>query len=235
MIEINLIPDVKQELLQAQRARNTVITFSIFTGVAALGVVILLVLYVFGAQTVRSVIADDAINRGNEQLSQVQDLSETLTIQNQLVQIDSLHQTKKLESRIFEVLEAVLPPSPNQVQIANLSLNNELGSLVVEGQTPNFETLEIFKKTIDGALVTYAQDEEEISEKLAENISISDVSYGDDVSGNRVLRFTLSFTYPEILFLASTPTIVIKLSNEGNVTDSYLGVPRSIFVSEGTE
>ena len=28
-------------------------------------------------------------------------------------------------------------------------------------------------------------------------------------------------------------TIVIKLTNEGNVTDSYLGIPRSVFVTDG--
>ena len=230
MIEINLIPDVKQELLRAQRSRTTVVTFSIFTGIAAVGVVVLLLLYVYGAQTVRSLLADDAIARGNEQLSQIEDLSETLTIQNQLVQIDALNQTKKEESRIFEVLEAVLPPAPNQVQISNLSLDAETTSLVIEGQTPNFETLEIFKKTIDGAVVTFTEEGEEVSEKLANDISISDVSYGEDTNSNRVLRFTLSLTYPEVLFSAQVPNIVIRLTNEGNVTDSFLGIPRSIFV-----
>jgi hypothetical protein len=235
MIEINLIPDVKQELLRAQRARNTVVTFSIFAGVASLAIVALLLIYVFGAQTVRSVLADDAITNRSAELAEVEDLSETLTIQNQLIQIDSLNQTKKLESRIFEVLEAILPPAPNQVQISNLSLDADTTSLVVEGQTPNFETLEIFKKTIAGAVVTYSQDDEEVSEAVAQDISISDVSYGDDTSGARVLRFTLSFTYPEVLFSAEVPTILIQLTNEGNVTDSFLGIPRSIFVEGGEQ
>lgn len=235
MIEINLIPDVKQELINAQRTRTTVVTFSIFTGIASLGVVVLLLIYVFGAQTVRSLLADDAITRGSAQLAEIEDVSETLTIQNQLVQIEALNETKKVESRIFEVLEAVLPPAPNQVQISNLSLDAETTALVVEGQTPNFETLEIFKKTIEGAVVTYANGDEEVSDPLAQDISITDVSYGEDTNNNRVLRFTLSFVYPEVLFSAQVPNVLIQLTNEGNVTDSFLGIPRSIFVPGGTE
>ena len=65
MIEINLVPDVKQELIRAQRSRTVVVTFSILTGIIALGIVVLLLLYVFGVQTLRSAIADDAIEKNS--------------------------------------------------------------------------------------------------------------------------------------------------------------------------
>ena len=230
MIEINLVPDVKQELLKAQSQRARVITISLYAGLGALGVVILLAVYVFAVQGVRSAIADDIIRRGNEELSQVEDLSKILTIQNQLAQIDVLNETKKRDSRIFDVLAAVLPPAPNQVLVSSLALDVEQSSLVIEGQTSSFDTLEVFKKTISGAVVTYAEEGEEQSVILAEDISISNVSYGEDATGARVLRFNISFTYPEQLFAASIPSVVIKLTNEGNVTDSFLGIPRSIFV-----
>jgi Tfp pilus assembly protein PilN len=230
MIEINLIPDVKQELLKAQSQRARVITISLYAGLTALGLVILLAVYVFAVQGVRSAIADDIIKRGNEELSQVEDLSKILTIQNQLAQIDVLNQDKKRDSRIFDVLEAVLPPAPNQVLVSSLALDVEQTSLVIEGQTSSFDTLEVFKKTISGAVVTYTEEGEEQSITLAQDISISNVSYGEDATGARVLRFTLSFSYPVELFSAQIPSILIKLTNEGNVTDSYLGIPRSIFV-----
>lgn len=235
MIEINLIPDVKQELLKAQRQRGRVITVSLYAGLIALGVVILLAVYVFIVQGVRSAIADDIIKRGNEKLSQVEDLSKILTIQNQLAQIDVLNETKKRDSRIFDVLEAVLPPAPNQVLVSSLAMDVEQTSLVIEGQTSSFDTLEVFKKTISGAVVTYTEEGEEQSVVLAEDISISNISYGEDATGARVLRFTLSFVYPEIVFSAKVPNIVIKLTNEGNVTDSFLGIPRSIFVDAAEE
>lgn len=39
MIEINLVPDVKQELIKAQRVRATVISFSIAIGLVSVAVV----------------------------------------------------------------------------------------------------------------------------------------------------------------------------------------------------
>ncbi len=230
MIEINLIPDVKQELLKAQSQRGRVITISLYSGLIALGIVILLAVYVFVVQGVRSTIADDIIRRGNEELAKVEDLSKILTIQNQLAQIDVLNEDKKRDSRIFNVLEAVLPPAPNQVLVSSLALDSEQRSLVIEGQTSSYDTLEVFKKTIAGAVVTYAEDGDEQSIPLAENISISNVSYGEDATGTRVLRFTIGFVYPVELFSARVPSVVIKLTNAGNVTDSFLGIPRSIFV-----
>ena len=92
---------------------------------------------------------------------------------------------------------------------------------------------EIFKKTIEGAVVTYPLDGEEQSDQLATDVSLREISYGEDASGQRVVRFTLSFAYPDSLLAASIDTIVIKLTNEGNVTDSYLGIPRSVFVTDG--
>lgn len=235
MIEINLIPDVKQELIRAQRVRSVVISFSIVAGIVALGIVALLAAYVFGVQTVRSALADDGIKKGSEQLASVEDLSKVLTIQNQLSLISELNSQKKIDSRIFDVLSAIIPPAPNSVQVSSLNIDAEQSQISMEGQTRAFDALEIFKKTVDGAVITYQREDEEQEVKLASNISTSDISYGEDASGAKVLRFTLRFTYAEELFSPAVPGIVIKLINEGNVTDSYLGLPKSIFAPRATD
>ena len=51
MIEINLIPDVKKELLKANKTRNFVVTISIFVGVGALALVAVLGL-ILGGQNI---------------------------------------------------------------------------------------------------------------------------------------------------------------------------------------
>lgn len=240
MIEINLIPDVKQELIKAERVRGVVISFSILAGIIALAIVGVLAVYVFGVQTVRSALDDDAIKKGGEQLASVEDLSKVLTIQNQLSKINELNSQKKIDSRVIDVIQAVTPPAPNNIQISSLFVDNTNTRISLEGQTPTYDTLEIFKKTIDGAVITYTQDGEDKQTKLATEISTSDVSFGEDSTGAKVLRFTLSFVYTEELFSPTVPTFVVKLTNQGNVTDSYLGLPKSLFVApaqdlEGTE
>jgi hypothetical protein len=235
MIEINLIPDVKQELLRAERARTTVTSLSITIGIISVAAVALLAVYVFGVQTVRSAIADETIKTESAKLSSVEDLSKILTIQNQLGKINELNDQKKINSRVFDMLAAVIPPAPNTVQISTLAINADDASITLEGQTPGYESLEIFKKTVDGAVVTFQGEDGDEEVPLAEDISTSDVSYGEDSSGARVLRFTLTFTYPEELFSPQVPSVVIKLTNQGNVTDSYLGIPKSIFTERATD
>jgi hypothetical protein len=235
MIEINLIPDVKRELLAAQRARATVISFSLIAGVAALGVVALLAIYVYVAQGIQNTIADNQIKDEFKELQSVEDLPKVLTIQNQLKQVNALNRDKHLDSRIYDLLNAVIPPAPNEVRVVSLNQNNENSTITIDGQTSNYESVEAFKKTIDGAEVRYNDPETntEKTVKLAEDISVDGVGFGENSDGASVVSFTISFTFADELFAADIPSIVIKLNNVGNVTDSYLGVPRSIFVGTG--
>ena len=54
MVEINLLPDVKRDLLKAQRLRNIVTFASIIIGAAMLGGVILLFLVTQGLEKRRN-------------------------------------------------------------------------------------------------------------------------------------------------------------------------------------
>lgn len=235
MIEINLVPDVKQELIKAERVRSVVISASIFAGIIALAVVGILAAYVFGVQTVRGTLDDDNIKKGGAQLAGVEDLSKVLTIQNQLSKISELNSQKKITSRVIDVIQAVTPPPPKNVQVSSLAVDAANSRILIEGQTATYDNLEIFKKTIDGAVITYKEDGETQQTKLGSEISTNDISFGEDSTGAKVVRFTLSFVYPEQLFSPSVPGVVVKLTNQGNVTDSYLGVPKSIFVQRAED
>jgi Tfp pilus assembly protein PilN len=241
MIEINLIPDVKQELIQAERVRSLVISSSVVIGLVAAGVVVLLSAYVFGVQSVRSTIADDSIKKGSAQLASVEDLSKVLTIQNQITNINALNDHKKIDSRIFDVLAAIIPEAPNDVKVSNVSIDAANSKITIDGQAgQGYSALEVFKKTISGGVVKFNEDDSEQEVVLATEISTSDVSYGEDSTGAKVLRFTVSFVYPEQLFAPSSKELKIAITNQGNVTDSFLGLPKSIFTErakdlEGTE
>lgn len=237
MIEINLIPDVKQELIKAQRVRSTVITFSILIGLISVAAVVLLAVYIFAVQSVRSGLLDNDIKKGSDQLNTVQDLSKTLTLQNQLTKIAALNGDKKITSRIFGVLNAIIPPSPNNVQISNLSVDTTLQTITIEGQAANsYAALEVFKKTTGGATLKYTDSSNKKQElALASNINTGGTSYGEDSSGKKVLRFTLSFNYVSELFAVDSDNVTIVVTNNGNATDSYLGIPQSIFVDKAVD
>ncbi len=236
MIEINLVPDVKQELIKAQRVRTSVISIAIIVGMAAAGVVVLLAFWVFAIQTARSVLSDNTIKSESDKLSKVQDVSNTLTIQNQLSKLTAMHDSKNIDSRMFDILTTINPPDPNNVAITKLSLDSVTSTIKIEAQAINgYPALEVFKKTINATTFEFNQDEGKQSVPLATGISDSDRSYGEDVSGAKVLRFTLTFTYPEQLFSKTAQNATIVAPNKTNVTDSFLGVPQSLFTQKASD
>ncbi|MET0980244.1 MAG: hypothetical protein ABWX90_03250 [Candidatus Saccharimonadales bacterium] len=230
MIEINLVPDVKQELINAQRVRTNVVSLSIIVGIAAVGIVVVLAVWVFVVQAARGSLSDTAIKDESAKLANVTDISNMLTIQNQLKQLSAMHGAKHIDSRIFDVLTTINPPAPNSVSISNLSLDSETKTIKIEAQMASaYSGLEVFKKTINATKFEFTKDGEKQSIPLASEMSHSDLSYGDDASGARVLRFTILFVYPEELFSRSVEDTVIVAPTQTNVTDSFLGVPNSLF------
>jgi len=236
MIEINLVPDVKQELIKAQRVRASVISASILVGMAAVGIVVVLAIWVFAVQTARSVLTDNTIKDQSEKLAKVQDVSNTLTIQNQLSKLTAMHNDKSIDSRIFDVLTTINPPSPNNVSITNLSLDSSEKTITIEAQAVNgYPALDVFKKTINATTFQFTENGEKQSVALASNMSDSDRSYGEDASGAKVLRFTLSFTYPDELFSKTAQSATIVAPTRTNATDSFLGVPQSLFTQKASD
>lgn len=240
MIEINLIPDVKQELLKAQRVRGVVISSSIMTSIVAVGLVVLMATYIFGVQATRGIILDRQIEEKGQALSEVEDLSKILTIQNQLSTISSLNEKKLMSSRIFDVVSAITPAGDSSVSFSQINVvplitddgGEEVtsggGKIELDGQTASYEAMEVFKKRIASTSFEYKEGDEKKTVQLASNISTGEISYGEDATGNKVLRFTLSFQYAPELFSskASEQDIAYKLVVDGNVTDSYVGIPR---------
>lgn len=233
MIEINLIPDVKLELLKARRQRKTVISFSILVAMASVGVVVLLALYTFGAQTIANALADDAIKSESKKLSEVQDLSKTLTIQNQLTTLQKQHAEKNVTSRLFDIISTTVPEGENRVSVSRIALDSEENTISLEGEATNgYEALEVFKKTIGLTTFSYNEDgEAQEPVKIAESILDGERRYGEDADGNRVLRFSLSFTYPDQLFAQTSEQGKIIAPDRQNATDSAKGVPKSLFTN----
>jgi hypothetical protein len=236
MIEINLVPDVKQELIKAQRVRASVISIAIIVGIAAVGVVVVLAIWVFAIQAARGLISDNTIKSESEKLSKVEDISNTLTIQNQLSKLSSMHDNKNIDSRLFDILTTINPSEPNNVSITNVSLDSSTTTITLEAQAINgYPALDVFKKTINATKFEFSRDNERQSLKLASDMSDSERSYGENASGARVLRFTLRFTYPAELFSKSSQNATIVAPERTNATDSFLGVPQSLFTPKATD
>lgn len=231
MIEINLLPDVKQEFIRAKRMRNTVISVAMITGLAAGGLVVLM-LVLLGIQVTREALADKGIDDEYAKLQGVEDLNELVTLQEQLANIGSQHDNKTITSRLFRVLEAINPAEEDrQVQFSSVQLMPGEKTIVVEGTTSNgFMAVESMAKTIQNTKIEFERDDKIVSEDLASSIDVGDTSLRDDADGLKVVAFSVRVEVNEVLFSNQAK----KLETVGprgriDVTDSRIGVPESLF------
>ena len=232
MIQINLIPDIKQEYLRAQRTRNMAISIAILAGLAAVGLVVFLGL-ILGGQYVLDTQAKSKIKDEYQKLASVEDLSEILTIQNQLSVLPNQHETSTRDSRLFAVIDAVNPAAPNDVTFSSVKLDPASNVVTLEGSAKGgYPAVETLKKTIESTKFEYSsKDDDEISsEPLASSVGIESTNLGEDNNGQKVLRFTISFEYARDLFVNTVANAkVVSPTKRVDVTDSKTRVPESLF------
>lgn len=238
MIEINLVPDIKQEFLHSQRLRAKVISVAIIACLAATGVVVALFMYM-GTQAIRGALADGDIDTQYKKLTSGdnEDLSKVVTIQNQLTILSSLNNKKPISSRAFDLLSAINPKAPNSIKMSTITIDPIKNVLTVEGSADEgFNAADAFKKTILNTTVDYPSGSATKHVPLASAVTVSNTSFGEDSNGKKVLRFRLAFTYPKELMSNELANVTVT-SPAGtiDVTDSHLGVPASLFAQPATD
>jgi hypothetical protein len=237
MIEINLIPDVKQEYLKTQSLRAKVTSVSILISLAALGAIAFLAAYM-GTQAVREAIVDKSVQDEYSKLVKDNpDLDNIVTIQNQLANISSLNDNKQITSRILEVLSAINPEAPNDVKMTSVNLDPTKQMLSIEATAKNgFQAADIFKKTILNTNVTYTADSKDVTVPLTDTVDLGEVSFGTDAAGAKVLRFKLSFEYAGKLLSNQVESVkIVTPTGKIDVTDSKIYVPDSLFSQAATD
>lgn len=231
MIAINLIPDIKAEMLRARKMRNTAIASSIIVGVVAMAIVAAMGLVMWGQIGVEA-STNKTIDQEYKKFTDTEGAGDMLTLQNQLSEISQLNSAKTMDSRLFDVLSAINPPSPDDMKFSKITLDPTQSSLMIEGiSNGGFASAEVFRKTILNTMVE-GKDASggDVSVALATDVSLKDVNYGVDANGATVLHFTVAFAYPEGLFDNSLSAVKIKTpTSRVDVTDSKTRVPDSLF------
>ena len=120
IVQVNLVPDVKQELIQAERQRNRVIATAAIVTLGALGFVAFLAMTAFVGQTLLLSNADKTISKEFENFKNHKGIDQMITLQNQLSKIDSLHDKKPISSRLFTMLTVVVEGESSQIKVSKM-------------------------------------------------------------------------------------------------------------------
>ena len=233
MIEINLLPNVKRELLKTRAMRNRVISISFLVGGASIAAVVVLAL-ILGSQIAAEAVQNGVVKDRNDKLMAVEDLNKVVTIQHQLTKINEQHSGKKINSRVFDVVTAVNPVAPNNVSFSDIKVNPESKTITLEGSAVNgYSALETLKKTILNTKVQTTDGDKSSEVSLTKEIKDGDTSFGENSEGKKVLQFSFSFEYAEELLAPANNGTVSVLTPTGkvDVTDSRQGIPDSLFKS----
>ena len=203
MISLNLLPDVKKDLLRVRRERNLVVSISVVVVGASIGVLLLLS-GTLGVLVATKALMENGIKNDEQTIKQAQkkkQLDKYITIQNQLKQIGKLKSDQQVYSRLMDYLTQLNPAAPNNVQISSATIEAPVGSsgstsssssssasadgitMTIEGKTTNFSALDVYKNTLSKAQLSYEVEEEDTSSD-SESSANSDGTYSKETSSD---------------------------------------------------
>lgn len=154
MYEINLVPDIKLQMIKMQKIRNLVFFICIVVTAAVIGIVFLLSAIV-GGQSLAMNGQDKRLKDMSEKIVGYEGLNEFLTIQDQLSKLAKISDSRKMLSRTFSILNVMLPQGADSVTISELNIDLDTNTLAFDGQADageepliDYRVLEAFKKGV---------------------------------------------------------------------------------------
>ena len=157
MFEINLVPDVKAEMIATQKKRNLVFFAAAAVSAIAAGIVLILMGAKFG-QDARIGGQDKQLTLMSKTIKKYDGLEDLLTVQKQLSDLQTLGDNKTMLSRVFTVLHSIVQTdNSDEINISSLDVSLETSDISFDGQANagsdtdgiDYRVLESFKKTID--------------------------------------------------------------------------------------
>lgn len=154
--EINLVPDIKGEMIKTLKLRNFIFFLCIVVAAASIGITAIFGL-IMGGQQLALDSKKTTLDNLSRKLNSYSDLSEFLTIKDQVGNISTLTSNKKVLSRTFNVLSALLPTGADTITVSelNVSLSDEQPTLSFDAQANagkepfiDYNVLDSFKKSM---------------------------------------------------------------------------------------
>ena len=154
--EINLVPDIKGEMIKTLKLRNLIYFICIAVGITSLSVVAIFWL-ISGGQKLALDGKKTTLETLSKKLNSYSDLNEFLTIKDQVGNISTLTSNKKVLSRTFNVLSALIPTGADTITVSelNVNLSNNQPKLSFDAQANagkepyiDYNVLDSFKKSM---------------------------------------------------------------------------------------
>ncbi|MGB4759325.1 MAG: hypothetical protein WBP26_04705 [Candidatus Saccharimonadales bacterium] len=217
MIQLNLLPDVKIAFIKARAQKHLVILSSIVIGGMALGIFVLLFLYVNVVQAgyLKDLTSD--IKTVSTELTGTKvgdnDLNDILTIQKQLTSIDALHAKKPATDRLTGYIALT---TPDTVNLTQYEVDFSTNSMVISGKSATFDKIEAYVKTLKSVQFVTKDD------KTPKN-AYSEVTVTNFSPSSTETTFTLGLKYDPIIFNSLKEVTLSLPGQELKTNENALG------------
>lgn len=231
MIGLNLLPDVKKEFVKAQRTRNQVISFSLLSMMIAGGFVVFLGLFVYVGQGKAIDIVKSDIAKNEKTLEGKTEINKYLTIQNQLSQLQTLHDSSHVGeySRLFDYLVKLNPAAPNSVGLGSVNLTQATSTITLQGATTSakVQSLDVFKNTLENAMLTYTYNGETLEKTLFSSVTLKSASLSQTSTSN-VVSFEFELKYSPEAFWPGVTNVELVVPKQ-TISDAQTNAPSELF------
>lgn len=224
MIQLNLLPEIKQEFVRARRTKRLVTALSVLLTSISLIIFVVLLLIVDVVQKQNLSNIDKDIKTYSSQLRGTANLNQILTVQNQLKSLPALNAQKPATSRLFGYINQL---TPVKVNITNLEVDYTLYKITITGNADSADTINTFVDTLK--FTTYnaqATDKTKTTAKAFSNVVLSSfsrttsqVTYSIDLNYDPIIfdnTNTTSLTVPNIISTRSEVDQPKALFQQGN-------------------
>ena len=147
----------------------------------------------------------------------------------------------------YQPIASVIEPPENAISTlpvawavgSNVTVDPKERKITLEGSAAGgYTATDIFRKTILNTKISFTRggttDEETVP--LTEEATLQDTSFGEDVTGQKVVRFTMVFTYPDGMLDNTLAHVRITTPvAQIDVTDSKTRVPDSMFSTKASD
>lgn len=195
MIELNLLPEVKLQLVKAQRIQRIIAAFSVILSVAAVALVIALFsLNQIQKKHISDLNKDIATKSG--QLKNDPKLKKILTVQNQLNSLSNLHSQKPAASRLFTYLNQV---TPSDVSISNYSVDFNALTMTITGNGPSLSSVNKYVDTLK--FTTFKTNKNNTSSNAFNKVVLSSFSVDPKAANPKLAAtYTITMSYDKTIF-----------------------------------
>jgi hypothetical protein len=217
MIQFNLLPDVKINLIKARRVNRLIIMASIL----AVGVSVLILGVMFSLSAAQKKHINDLnkdISSLTSELQGTESLTKILTVQNQLKALPALYAGRPAVTRLPGFLDQA---TPSGLGLGNIRIDFSASTFEISGASPTLELVNRYVDTLKFTTYTVGDDKETKTQAF-NGVVLSAFSKNDTQT-----TFTIQLSFDPVIFDASQEVSLVVPTTV--TTRSQTSAPANLF------